>query len=166
MAADRDLCPCVVADSRVWQTDEEIDKFVLLRMNRRNTVIHRGNPPKLWVVLSEMAVRQRVGAPDTTVMKAQLEHLRDVAADRALSHVQIVLLPYIAGEHAGLDGAFTSLHFGSGPDIIWLEGLTSAQYLEDEDAVSRYTTTADHLHSAALSPRDTIAALNGLIKEL
>ncbi|GIH72066.1 helix-turn-helix domain-containing protein [Sphaerimonospora thailandensis] len=156
----------VVAASRMWQTDEEIDKFVQLRLNRKKAVIDRDDPPELWVALSETAVRQRVGGPDTAVMKEQLEYLCDIAADRRYSHVQIVLLPYEAGEHAGLEGSFTLMHFDSGPAIVCLEALTSAQYLEDEDAVKRYTTAAEHLRSAALSPRDTIAALSKMIKEL
>ncbi|MFD8559665.1 helix-turn-helix domain-containing protein [Streptosporangium canum] len=156
----------VVAASRMWQTDEEIDKFVLLRMNRKSAVLDRDDPPQLWVVLSEMALRQRVGAPGTVVMKAQLEHLRNVAADRNYSHVQIVLLPYSAGEHAGLEGAFTWMRFESGPEVVCLEAMTSAQYLEEEAEVVRYATAADHLRSAAQSPRDTIATLNEMIKEL
>ncbi|MFG1879577.1 helix-turn-helix domain-containing protein [Sphaerisporangium sp. NPDC049003] len=156
----------VVAASRMWQTDEEIDRFVQLRMNRKSTVLDRDDPSQLWVVLSEMAVRQRVGTPGTAVMREQLEHLRDIAADRSRSHVQIVLLPYSAGEHAGLEGAFTWMRFEAGPDIVCLEALTSAQYLEEEDEVGRYATAADHLRSAAQSPRDTIATLNKMIKEL
>lgn len=157
---------CVVAASRVWETDEEIDKFVRLRMNRKRTVLERETPLTLLVVLSEMAVRQHIGAPDETVMKDQLQHLRDVAADRGLPHVQIVLLPYAAGEHAGLDGAFTCLHFEPGhPNIVWLENLTSAHYLEEEHLVARYAAAADQLRSAALSPRDTIAAFDKMIKD-
>ncbi|WP_326644678.1 helix-turn-helix domain-containing protein [Streptosporangium sp. NBC_01755] len=156
----------VVAASRMWQTKEEIDKFVALRMKRKTTVLDREEPPQVWVVLSEMAVRQHVGAPDMRVMKEQLEHLKDVAADRGRPHVQIVLLPYLAGEHAGLEGAFTWMRFDSGPEVICLEALTSAQYLEDEDEVARYAMAADHLRSAAQPPRDTIATLSKMIKEL
>lgn len=156
----------VVAASRMWQSDEEIDNFVLLRMNRKKEVLDRETPPQMWVVLSEMAVRQQVGAPGTAVIKEQLQYLRGIAADRHYSHVQIVLLPYAAGEHAGLEGSFTLMHFDSGPAVVCLEALTSAQYLEEEDEVKRYATAADHLRSAALSPRDTVVALTEMIKDL
>jgi hypothetical protein len=156
----------VVSASRMWTTQEEIDKFVQLRMSRKTALMERDDPPELWTALSETAVRQRVGGPDTAVMKEQLTYLRDTADDRHHSHIQIVLLPYAAGEHAGLEGSFTLMHFDAGPAIVCLEALTSAQYLEDEDVVKRYTTAAEHLRSAALSPRDTISTLNRIIKEL
>jgi hypothetical protein len=76
------------------------------------------------------------------------------------------VLPYSAGAHAGTDGAFTLMRFESGDDIVWLEAMRASLYLEHEAEVAPYAEALDHLKSAALSARDSLAFIDCVIKDL
>jgi hypothetical protein len=87
-----------------------------------------------------------------------LDHLAQVAA---LPNVTLQVLPFAAGEHAGLDGAFGILGLSQPghPDVVYVENRTSDLYLETPDAIRAYSVAFDHLRAAALSPSDSAAVL-------
>jgi hypothetical protein len=90
------------------------------------------------------------------VMRAQLERLVEVAR---LRHVTIQVVPFSRGGHAAAGGSFTVLRF-SQPDIadvVYLEQLTGAQYLERRADVDHYLDVINRLSASSLSPADTIA---------
>ena len=64
------------------------------------------DPPEYWAVLNEAVIRRPVGGPD--VMHDQLARLAELAA---LPHVNIQVLPFAAGEHSAMEGAFSTLGF-------------------------------------------------------
>ena len=152
----------VVEASREWQTAEQVERFVELRMARQRALT-RDHPLNIWAILTEQVLRQHIGGRD--VMRRQLDGMVQTATD--LPHVVLQVLPYDCGAHAGLDGSFTLLRFGgSGPDVACINALTSTIHLEQDSEVSRYATTFDHLKSIAQSPRASLSIIRGISKEL
>lgn len=141
---------------------EEIEHRLELRMARQ-PLLTEADPPSLWAILDEAALCRQVGGPG--VMREQLNHL---AEQGQLPNVTLQVLPYTAGQHAGMDGAFDILGFEepADPDVVHLENFTSQLYLERPDEVRRYSLVFDHLRALALGPDDSSAYLAELAKEL
>jgi transcriptional regulator with XRE-family HTH domain len=140
----------------------EIERRVSLRMDRQS-LLTRVGAPRLWVVLDEAALRRPIGGMD--VMRAQLRHLIDVAR---LPSVTLQVAPFSAGGLAAAGGPVTILRFLEPdlPDIVYLEQLTSALYLEKRDDVDNYLTVMDRLCAEAEPPRSSEWILQEIIDQL
>lgn len=140
---------------------EEIDRRVGLRMKRQD-VLTRPEPPRVWSVMDEAALRRPVGG--RRVMRAQVERLIDVAV---LSRITFQVMPFRRGGHAGAGGSFTVLRFGEPdlPDVVYIEQLTSALYLERRADVDHYMEVVNRLSAEALTPAGTTRFLKEIIRE-
>ncbi|MFE9694043.1 helix-turn-helix domain-containing protein [Micromonospora sp. NPDC005806] len=141
---------------------EEIDRRVSLRMERQE-LLRRSNPPQVWAVLDEAALRRPIGGPE--VMRGQLDAL--IEATEA-PHVQLQVVPFAAGGHAAASGAFSILRFGDGdlPDIVYIEQLTSAIYLDKRDDLDYYALAMERLCVEAAPPERTPEILARIRDEL
>jgi hypothetical protein len=142
---------------------EEIDRRVELRMQRQQ-ILHRNNPPRLWMVVDEAALRRPIGGLD--VMRGQVEALLEI--NSSLPHVRLQVIPFNAGGHAAAGGAFTILRFPDEdlPDVVYIEQLTSALYLDKRDDVDLYAEAMERLCVEARPPADTAKVLEDIRKEL
>ena len=120
---------------------EEIDRRVGLRMARKQ-LLTRPEPPQLWVVMDEAVLRRPIGGPE--VMRAQIEALEEA---RRLPNVRLQVIPFRAGGHAAAGGAFSILRFPDQdlPDVVYIEHLTSALYLDGREDVDRYAEAVGRL---------------------
>jgi transcriptional regulator with XRE-family HTH domain len=136
---------------------DEIERRVALRM-RRQELLARQDPARVWFIMDEAVLRRPVGGRD--VMRAQLRRLAEVAA---LPEVTLQILPFGVGAHAGAGGSFTILRFDEPdlPDVVYIEQLTSALYLEARADVDHYMEVMNLLSADALTP----AATTRLVKE-
>nr|WP_205808172.1 helix-turn-helix transcriptional regulator [Micromonospora sp. HNM0581] len=141
---------------------EEIDRRVDLRM-RRQELLARPRPPRLWAVVDEAALRRPIGGPQ--VMRGQLEAL--LTATRT-PNVRLQVIPFAAGGHAAAGGAFTILRFGDQdlPDIVYIEQLTSAIYLDKREDLDFYAVAMERLCVEAEPPERTAEILEGMIDDL
>lgn len=141
---------------------EEIERRVRLRL-RRQELLTRPNPPHLWVVVDEAVVRRPLGG--RAVMRAQIEHLLEMAE---LPRVTVQIVPFSAGGHAAAGGPFSILRFAEPylSDIVYLEQLTSALYLEKREDVDHYLAVMDRLCVAAESGAKTKDMLRQIMTEL
>jgi hypothetical protein len=98
-------------------------------------------------------------------MRAQLEHLAEVAR---LRHVSIQVVPFDRGGHAAAGGSFTVLRFSEPevPDVVYLEQLTSALYLDKLEDVDHYLEVMNHLSTEALTPAQTVKFITELIQDI
>jgi transcriptional regulator with XRE-family HTH domain len=142
-------------------SDDEIERRVSLRMKRQG-LLTSSDPPRMWSVMDEAALRRPLGG--RKVMRAQLSHLLEVAA---LSTVTLQIMPFRHGGHAGAGGSFTVLRFGEPdlPDVVYIEQLTSALYLDRRAHVDHYMEVMNHLSADALTPADTARFLGEIIRE-
>ncbi|MEV0719537.1 helix-turn-helix transcriptional regulator [Asanoa sp. NPDC050611] len=138
----------------------EVDKRVKLRLERQR-ILDRTPPATYWVVMDEAALRRPVGG--RAVMQAQLQHLLDVAER---PNITIQVMPLRRGTHTADGGAFSMLRFADPdlPDVVYVEQLVSALYLDKPEHVERYRQAMERLTVAALSPGDTTEFLERLLK--
>lgn len=117
------------------EEEETIERQVKLRMQRQRALFGRSPAPRLVTVLGEGALTRQVGGEK--VLAEQVQHLRDVAA---LQHVELRVLPFSAGAHAAMAGAFRILEFDDpeDPDVVYLESHVGALYLEEQHEVEEY----------------------------
>jgi transcriptional regulator with XRE-family HTH domain len=139
----------------------EIDRRVSLRLKRQD-LLTRPQPPRVWSVIDEGALRRPLGGRD--IMRAQLQRLVEVTE---LRHVTLQVVPFGRGGHAAAGGAFTVLRFGEtdAPDVVYIEQLTSALYLDKHEDVDHYMEVMNALSTEALTPAETRRFLAEIIKD-
>jgi len=141
---------------------EEIDRRVGLRMARKQ-LLTRPDPPQLWTVMDEAVLRRPIGGLE--VMRAQIEALEEA---RSLPNVRLQVIPFRAGGHAAAGGAFSILRFPDQdlPDVVYIEHLTSALYLDRRDDVDRYAEAVGRLFIEAEPLTRTQEILRSALHEL
>ena len=146
-----DYARAVTGLGRKAAQGDEIDRWVSLRLKRQE-LLRKPDPPNVWSVMDEAVLRRPAGG--AAVMRAQYRHLIEVAE---LPHVTLQVIPFSRGAHAGESGSFTVLRFEERdlPDVVYLEQLTSAFYLDQRSDVERYLEVVDEISSQALTPAET-----------
>ncbi|MQY26228.1 helix-turn-helix domain-containing protein [Nocardia aurantia] len=140
----------------------ETTRRVELR-KRRQQILDRPGAPTLWAVVDEAVLHRPVGGAD--VLRAQLRHLLDISHR---SNITIQVLPFAAGGHAAVGSSFTMLRFAEPelPDIVYLEQLTSALYLDKQVELELYRQVMDRLSVQAEAPERSRRMLEKAIGEL
>jgi transcriptional regulator with XRE-family HTH domain len=156
-----DYARAVILISNAHAPAEEIDRRVSLRMQRQQ-LLSQPDAPDLWAVLDEAALRRSPDGPK--VMRAQLEHLLQITD---LPNVTLQIVPFHAGPHAAAGGPFTILRFPEPdlPDVVYLEQLNSALYLDQPDDVIDYVTVMDQLCVQAETGATSKDILRALLRQ-
>jgi transcriptional regulator with XRE-family HTH domain len=128
---------------------EEAERHVVLRKERQRRF--REGKLKLWVIVDEAALRRPIAGPDV-----QLEQLRYLRERSARPNLTLQVIPYGVGGHAAPTG-FSVLRFAERdlPDVIYVENLTSALYLDKQAEVDRYLLAMERLSIVAHEPQET-----------
>jgi hypothetical protein len=136
-----DYARAVMIAGRPDLPSDEIEKRVKLRAARQE-LLTRTPAPRFWAVVDEGALRRPIGG--SRVMRAQLEHLIDL---RELNNISVQIMPFRFGGHAAEGGAFSVLRFPEQelPDVVYVEQLVSALYLDKREQVDRYGQIFDRL---------------------
>jgi hypothetical protein len=129
----------------------EIEHRVELRL-RRQERLSGPDAPRLWAVIDETALRRPLGGAET--MRGQLEHL---IAMSARPNTTIQIMPFRFGGHVAEGGAFTILRFPEPevPDVVYLENLTGALYLDKPEETESYLRTIERLCVDSATPEST-----------
>ncbi|MGE5287854.1 MAG: helix-turn-helix domain-containing protein [Micromonosporaceae bacterium] len=141
---------------------QEIDLRVSLRLERQG-LLTAPDPPTLWAVVDEAALRRPIGGAD--VMRAQLGHLIEISE---LPNVVLQVVPFRHGGHAAAGGPFSILRFAEPdlPDVVYLEQLTTAVYLDRREDLDHYMEVMDRLSAEAEPPKDTVSLLGKIVQAL
>lgn len=139
---------------------EEVDRRVGLREERKRR-FHDGGM-RLWAIVDEAALRRRFGNSD--VMREQLEAL--VAATK-MPNLTLQVNPFTAGGHTALSG-FTILRFPDRQmtDVVYVEQLTNALYLDKRDEIDAYALAMDRLAVISATPDESVDLLNEIMDGL
>ena len=139
----------------------EIDRRVSVRLKRQD-LLSGPRPPRVWSVMDEAALRRPVGGRH--VMRAQLSYLADVTA---MPQVTVQIMPFSHGGHAAAGGSFTILRFAEDdvPDVVYIEQLTSALYLDKREDVDHYLEVMNALSTEALTPAESKDFLAEILRE-
>lgn len=140
---------------------EEMEQRVALRMARQ-AVLDRPDRPNVWAVLDEAILQRPIGG--RAVMRGQLEHLL-AAAERP--NITIQVMPFHAGGHAAAGGAYSILRFAEPdlPDVVYLEQLTSALYLDKPDIVDSYLMVMERLCLEAATPAASADVIKAILEQ-
>jgi hypothetical protein len=143
-------------------SEEEIARRSELRSSRQE-VLRRPDSPQLWVVVDEGALRRPVGSRE--VVREQIKHLIEVADHPA---VTLQILPFSAGAHSAMGGPFTILRFAEPDlaDVVYIEQLTSALYLDKPVEVDSYLEVMEQLCLQAEPVADTAKLLQQIYADI
>ncbi len=141
---------------------DTVERRVALRM-RRQQLLRRANPPKLWAVIDEAALRRAVGCTD--VMRAQIRHLIDLAEQ---PNITIEVMPFSAGAHVAAGGPVTLLRFAEADlhDAVYLEQLTNAYYSTKRADVEYYWHILNRVVIDAEPPDVSVKILHRMLREI
>ncbi|MFD7680878.1 MULTISPECIES: helix-turn-helix domain-containing protein [unclassified Streptomyces] len=140
--------------------EREVQHMVDIRMKRQE-LLHRDEPPHIWCVIDEAAIRRSVGGRQ--VMKEQLQHLLDLAE---LPHVTVQLLTFSTGAHAAAVGSFAILR-GPAPDldVVYVDVLSGGLFMEKQQELERYRLAFQYLSAQALDLESSAALIRRISKE-
>jgi Domain of unknown function (DUF5753)/Helix-turn-helix domain len=140
----------------------DVERRVALRMARQEFLTQPG-APNLWVALDESALRRPLGSG--MVQRGQLQHLIEMARR---PNITLQVVPLHVGGPAAVGGPFTVLRFSEPgmPDVVYLEHLGSACYLDKDRDTVGYLALMDSLCIEAESPRASIGFLHRIIEDL
>lgn len=138
----------------------DVQRRVALRQERQKLLISE-RAPQLHCVLDEAALRRQYGG--RAVMRGQLKHLIDISER---PNVRLQVVPFNFGWHAGESGAFTMLRFPESDlsDVVYLEQLTSALYVDKPEEVAQYERAMERLQGDSPDPSATRDLLRGLLQ--
>jgi len=141
--------------------EEEINRRAELRVSRQE-VLGGPNPPQLWAVVDEGALRRPVGGRE--VVRDQIQHLIKMADHPA---VTLQILPFNAGPHSAMGGPFTILRFAEPDlhDVVYIEQLTSALYLDKTTDVDSYLEVMEQLCLQAEPAGNTTKILGQILAD-
>jgi transcriptional regulator with XRE-family HTH domain len=143
-------------------TRDELNRRVELRMGRKR-LLSRPAPPRLWAALDEAVLRRPMG--DASVMREQIEHLLEMTDN---PNVTLQIVPFNVGGHSAAGGPFSILRFAEPElsDVVYLEQLTSALYIDKPVEVDRYLEVMERLCVQAETAPDSITLLEKIRDEL
>ncbi|QVQ54039.1 helix-turn-helix domain-containing protein [Spiractinospora alimapuensis] len=152
-----DYAAAVLRGSRVLN-DEEITRRVESR-TRRQQVLEANEPPRLWALVDEAALRKHVGGRD--VMSGQIKHLIAMAER---PNIDLQVIRDEAGAHAAMEGAFVLLDFPDPAELplVYIETATEDLYLEAPKTIQGYVSIFSHICSSAESPEASVRYLDSL----
>jgi hypothetical protein len=141
---------------------DELERLVTLRMSRQE-VLTRQRPARLWAVVDEAVLRRPIGSK--AILRGQLEYLLEASRRH---NVTLQIIPFDTGGYTTTGGAFTLLRFNDSdlPDIVYIEHLTSAVYLDKREDLDTYVVTMDSVSIIAAQPRQTEGILRRAISLL
>ncbi|MFJ5773581.1 helix-turn-helix domain-containing protein [Streptomyces sp. NPDC093094] len=141
--------------------EREVQHMVDIRMKRQE-LLERADPPHLWCVIDEAALRRRVGGRQ--VMRDQLSHLLTMARR---PHITVQVLPFSTGAHAAAVGSFAMLR---GParelDVVYVDLLGGGLFMEKTQELERYRLAFEYLSAQALDLETSAETVDRISKEL
>ncbi|MEU7561936.1 helix-turn-helix domain-containing protein [Streptomyces eurythermus] len=136
-----------------------LDDRTAVRLARQG-IFEKERPPAFWVVLSEAALHQQIGGRE--VMAEQLAYLLTLEGN---PQINIQVLPFSGGAHAGMTGSFDVYRFANDPAIVYTEGYGSAHPTANPEAVRDCSLRYDHLQAAALSIQKSAELIRGVMED-
>jgi hypothetical protein len=157
-----DYARAVISLGQPGAPEEEVERRLSIRMTRQE-LLAKQDGPRLWAVVDEAALRRPIGGQ--AVIQAQLGQLIETTQN---PRITLQVMPFWSGGHAAESGAFTILRFPEIglPDVVYLEQLTSALYLDKREDAERYSEVMERLSVEAEPPERTAAILRDILADL
>jgi transcriptional regulator with XRE-family HTH domain len=149
-------------EQAVAQSAQNTERIISLRQSRQQ-LLHAEHSCTYWAIVSEAALCRLVGGPE--VMRDQLLHVAELAE---LDNVTVQVIPNESGAHPAMATPFVIIGFPerADPDVVFLDHLTGALYLEKPHEVAVYDRAFNHLIAAALPPRQSVERIRAAGKSI
>ncbi|MBK6019261.1 helix-turn-helix transcriptional regulator [Streptomyces sp. MBT53] len=139
----------------------EIERLVDIRMKRQE-ILTRPKPPRLWAILDESVIRRVVGS--SQIMREQLDRLLEANES---PHITLQVLPFSQGAHGAALGSFviiggTELTL----DVVYVDFHTGSLFLEKDEELNRYRLAFEYLRAQALDMGASSTMIHRARKEL
>ncbi|MFD7434179.1 helix-turn-helix domain-containing protein [Streptomyces sp. NPDC059861] len=146
--------------SEVQCSEREVQHMVDIRM-RRQELLERDEPPHIWSVIDEAALRRCVGGQ--RVMQDQLRHLLTMSER---PHITVQVLPFAKGAHAAAVGSFAVLRGPSHElDVVYVDLLGGGLFIEKPKELDRYRLAFEYLSAQALDFESSADIIDRISKE-
>lgn len=146
--------------SEVQCGEREVQHMVDIRMKRQE-LLERQDPPHIWAVIDEAALRRRVGGPE--VMREQLKHLLTMAER---SRITVQVLPFDRGAHAAAVGSFAVLRGQAAElDVVYVDLLGGGLFMEKPEELERYKLAFEYLSAQAMDFESSTDLIDRISKE-
>lgn len=142
-----------------WGPAEEIEQRLRARLDRA-ALLSKPDAPRLWFIIHEFALQLPVGGHE--VMRAQLEYIAELMKAKK---VLVQVVPTTAGAHALMSGPIFLMTFDDAPPVAYAEGVLTGHLLDDPAVVAQCQTAYDLVRAAALSPPESLVAIERWAEE-
>ena len=145
-----DYAKAIISHGWSPMATQSVQRQVGMRM-RRQALLGRPDPPKLWAVIDESVLHRPIGG--RRVMLDEVEHLIELTKR---PNITLQVVPYQFSGYAA-EGSFTSLRFAEPelPDVVYIEHLSGALYLDKRSDTELYGRVFDRLTVDAYTPDHT-----------
>jgi Domain of unknown function (DUF5753)/Helix-turn-helix domain len=152
----------VVMQGSPGLSSDEADNRVNVRLGRQR-LFAKENAPRLWAIVDEAALRRPMGGRD--VLAGQVKRLMEAVSE---PNITLQVMPFKYGGHGAEGGAFTIMRFPEAdlPDMVYMEYLTGAHYIDKPEEVEVYAAVMERLSVAGTSPEKTRDILADILKEV
>jgi hypothetical protein len=152
----------VVMQGSPGLSPDEVENRVNVRLGRQR-LFAKENAPRLWAIVDEAALRRPMGGRD--VLAGQVKRLIEAVGE---PNITLQVMPFKYGGHGAEGGAFTIMRFPEAdlPDMVYMEYLTGAHYIDKPEEVEVYAAVMERLSVAGTSPEKTRDILADILKEL
>lgn len=133
--------------------------LIRVRMERQEILTRPEAPARLWLILNESALRNPVG--DAAIMRAQLDHLRELAE---IPRHRVQIIPRNKVNNLVVS-PFGLLSFDDGPDVAHVDGFPRGFVLSETQDVAQAQDAYDLLVAKAASPDETPEMINSIAKD-
>ncbi len=131
-------------------SEKEIEAFTSARMARK-FVFEKEDPPLLWAIMDEAALRRPVGGKECMV--EQLEALVEMTR---FPNVVIQVHPFDKGGHPMMGGSMTLLTMPNGEHLAHVESFTFGELIESPKRAAELTQSFDLVRVHALRPDESL----------
>jgi Domain of unknown function (DUF5753) len=139
---------------------DRVKELVGKRMERQ-ALLHRDNPPLVWLTIDEAILHRVIGSPE--IMREQLESLLHIS-ERPGTVLEV--MPFRAGYHSGLGGDFTILGFADGSNAAYTESAGVGTLIHQPDKVADFVVRWDSLRGRALPIDESRAMIRTAMERL
>lgn len=142
-----DYARAITGHGQPKATADALERGVALRL-RRQKLLARPDAARLWAIVDEGVLRRPIGG--RKVLREQIDRLLELTA---MPHISLQVLPYERSGYAA-EGAFTLLRFAEDelPDIVYVQHLAGALYLDKREEIELYSRALDRLAVDAETP--------------
>ena len=156
-----DYVRAVVSHGQPAHLDDQSERRVQLRLQRQKVLFRQG-APRLWAVVDESVLRRPIGG--AAALRKQLDHLLEVTKQ---PNITLQVVPYSMSGYSA-EGPFSVLRFAEPtlPDVVYIEHLSGALYLDRPHEIEVYGRVIDRLAVDAETPDRSRQLISKLRQEL